>query len=143
MPIPLSPDETWEYQLVEDRIPDKATGRLDETCKPDKTKAFFKFRAPTPSEDARIEDDFTRVELDKRSGDRVRTADLGSRRNEVLRVQLVGWRNFPPEFKTTPGHNGRVYCNVDYSLAYLTSAQLYELAGAALQRTRVTVDESD
>lgn len=147
MPIALTPEQTWEYQLVEDRIPD-ANGKRTSDCLANPSGTFFELRALRPHVEAAIEDRFINYRGGANGGIEVTKADLGSRTVEILQEALVGWRNFrDSDGRSVPfvtkKIGGRDVCDVEKCLGYLSAAQRHELAGAATSHSRPTVAESD
>lgn len=140
MPVAIHPDETFEYQLIDDRLPD-ANGERTEKSAPDPSGTFFKLSALRPRDEASIED--ACIGYSKRSdgvGLEVSSARLGVRSLEILLKTLRGWRNFRDARGAEVPWAG---FGSEENLARISAAHRHELSGAAVARSRVTVPESD
>lgn len=138
MPIAISPDESWEYQLVCDRVPN-GNGQRDEACKADSSGTFFSLRPLTPRAEASIEDSC--ITLGPGAGGKlvVSGARLGERSVEILSRCLTGWR----QFKDASGAEVKFEKDMDTNLARLAPEHRHELAAAVSGRTRVSLSDSD
>lgn len=125
MPIALTPEETFEYQLLEDRKDGKEN--------PDGT--FFKLRGLTPLEEAEIGDRF----FTYRGDGTVESVNFGTSGYKRLMKSLVGWRNFNDK----AGNPVAFGPKADENLARLTQRQRGELTRAQKEHFSVTADEGN
>lgn len=143
MPIALSPEETWEYQLVSDRRT-TADGKLE--TDPDGT--FFLCGYLTPRDVADIQDRVAKYELGALNGTQVMELNVGTRVLIVCERGLRGWRNFRDKDGNdvpfpTRRISGREVCDVQKALAYLSTQHRAELAQAIDARQEASTSDSD
>ena len=140
MPIALTPNETKDYQLIEDRLLD-ADGKRSESSKLNPDGTVFHLRALTPHDEAEIQN----KQFSWSPAGEIESYNIGSEVLARLERGLAGWANFndtagkPVEFKTS----GRLaLCHMD-NLARLNVRQRGELAGAHRRLFSITADEGN
>lgn len=139
MPIAISPNESWEYQLVCDRIPNERGERTAE-CNADPAGTFFSLLPLTPRDEASIEDSCITLGPGSSGGLVVNGARLGARSIEILSRSLSGWRNFRDADGMPVPFDPK---DKEANIARLEPAHRHELAGAVSGRTRVSLADSD
>lgn len=139
MPIAISTDSTWKYQLVCDRKTD-AKGERTAECAANPTGTFFDLAPLSPRDEASIEDSFITLSPEAGKGLVVSGARLGMRTIEILMRSLRGWSNFYDAAGAPVKFDAK---DQEANLARLEPAHRHEIAGAAMTRTRVTMGESD
>jgi hypothetical protein len=138
MPVALTPDETWDFQLIEDRKPD---GTLDPS------KTIFQCGALTPQDDADILDTEFAISRGTTGAGQLEQYRFGTRNLLACLRGLRGWRNFTDAsgalipFKTI-AMGQRMLCD-PANLAFLSLAHRTELALAIVARSKVTVNEGN
>ena len=130
MPIAQDTSKTWEYILKCDRGCDHPS--------------VFILRAMSVADEARIQDSLVTVD----AATKVTTVKSGSHALEVLRIGLLGWKDFflpsgePAPFVTDKSRRMRGFDPVsDESLDRLRPDHRRELAEAIIERNTIAEDE--
>lgn len=140
MPVAISADSVWDYQLVCDRVP-HADGKLDEKCRASRTGTFFRLAPLSPRVEANIEDSFITLGAGPAGrGLVVSGARLGERSIEILSRALRGWTNFNDEAGLPVPFDPK---DIEANIARIAPEHRHEIAAAVMGRTRVTLAESD
>lgn len=138
MPIAITPDETWDWQLPEDRTKE---GMID----PEKT--VFKLGALTVAEEAEVEDSLASMVIGEGSQGDVRW-NKGTQTMKILRLGLRDIVNLfykdgaAFKFVTKSGPNGRRRCDTD-CLGVLSQLHRTLVSDAIIERQQITGGESD
>ena len=142
MPIALTPDTVFEYQLIDDRVPD-ADGKRRDSSAVDPGGTVFLLRPLTPAEEATLQNkQFTWSP----SGE-LQSYNFGTERLTVLEYGLIGWRNFKDAngaevpFRTRKS-GSKTTCDVE-CLAVLSLRHRNELVAAHKAHFALTEDEGN
>jgi len=139
MPIAISTDSTWKYQLICDRKPDER-GERSADSPADPSATMFELAPLSPRDEASIEDSFITLSPHEGKGLIVSGARLSMRTIEILTRSLKGWTNF----KDAAGNQVRFDTkDMDANLARIEPVHRHEISSAVMARTRVTLAESD
>ncbi len=145
MPIAVHPTDTWDFTFPEDKEEyDREMERhlAGERSEPPQEPAVFTLRPIALKDWTRIEDDMARVNA--KSGEL--TAKTATRAVEVIRLGLIGWKNFryrngeDAEFLTTTQGTGKSLLKIprEETIALLPADARRELAEEILRGNRPT-----
>lgn len=148
MPIAVTPNETWKYQLEDDYLekPERAPdGTITKKGKTNPNGTWWRLKALPAHIEQQITD---AIEFEFSEGEtRLVHANRGTVQRLILQHGVDGvenWRDAQgrdvPIKKTTL--NGRDVADLGF-IEYLRQDHRAELASAIEQRLRVTVDEAD
>lgn len=148
MPRALNPDETFDYQLREDRVWDDDSQRTERTD----DKSAFKYEGETDGDKTVFHLTHLSVEQDERVSNRLISSDgsgtinyaTGSQLIETLKYGLRGWTRFfdsagdEVPFKSA----GKGHCSNE-NMNRLSMRHRGELSNAIVSGGVLTVAESD
>lgn len=147
MPIAITPNETWRFQLEDDYLekPERdPSGKVTKPGKPDPNGTWWKLRALPAWVHAQVQD---LIQFELRSDGQLVHANRGTIMRLVLEHGVAGVE----QWKDAQGHdvpfrmrtaNGRDVADLSF-LDYLKPAHQVELSNAVELRQKVTIEESD
>lgn len=148
MPIAVTPNETWDFQLEEDYLVkperDPKTGVITKRGRTNPEGTWFTLRALPSWVEAQVSD---AIEFELTDDGQLVHQNRGTITRMQLQHGVVGIRNFrEADGKDVPFKmetmNGREVAQLGF-MEYLTISQRVELANAIALRQKVTVAEAD